>query len=105
MATIRVDDQVRAKVAKIAETNFRGIGDQVAFWAETSCEHPQENRIPLNVVVSPIMEPTKDRKLAQVGKGQSVRGFFCAQCRQTVLANASEEITAALNIPLIGGIK
>lgn len=99
---IRVSDDVHAKVAKIAQQNFRGLNDQVRYWAETSCEHPQEFRIALNVVVAPVLEPVKEQA-AQVGKGQPFRGFFCSQCRQYVLnAEASEEIIAALKAPVVG---
>ncbi len=99
---IRVSEEVHAKVAEIAETNFRGMGDQVRFWAETACAHPQEARVLLNVVVAPVLEPVKG-KAAQVGKGQPFRGFFCSQCRQYVLnAEASDEIKAALKAPVVG---
>lgn len=99
---IRVSDEVHAKVAEIAGTNYRGLGDQVSYWAETSCKHPQEKRIALNVVVAPVLEPVQEQ-VARVGKGQPFRGFFCSQCRQYVLnAEASEEIIAALKAPVVG---
>ncbi len=102
---IRVSDEIHAKVAEIAEINYRGLGDQVSYWADTACTHPEDKRVLINGVVSPVMEPVKG-KAAQVGKGQLVRGFFCSHCGQTVLsADANEEIKAALSAPVLGVIK
>jgi len=99
---IRVSEDVHAKVAEIADENYRGMGDQVRFWAETACAHPQDERIQLSIVVAPVLEPT-EKKAAQVGKGQPFRGFYCAKCRQYVLnTEAGQDVVAALNAPVIG---
>lgn len=93
---IRVSEAVHAKVAKIAEENFRGLGDQVRYWAETTCSHPAKSRVQISVVVSPALE-SESEQAAEVGKGQPYRGFYCVRCQQYVLnTEPADEIKIAL---------
>ena len=67
---IRVDEKVHKQVKKIADANFRGIGDQVAYWVAMDCQHPLEMR---------------EEKVAHVvGSDETLRFFYCPQCKQTV---------------------
>jgi hypothetical protein len=91
---IRVSEDVHARVVKIAKANWRGLGDQVRYWAETACTHPQATRIQLSIVVARVLEPVEE-KPAQVGKGQPFRGFYCIKCRQYVLSTDADDIKAA----------
>ncbi len=92
---IRVSEEVHQKVAEIAGSNFRGMGDQVAYWAAHTCTHPQDSRVEINIVVSQVAQATK-RNVARVGRGQPFRGFFCATCGQYVMPELPEEVTKAM---------
>jgi len=96
---IRVSEEVHQKVAEIADKNYRGMGDQVAYWAAHTCTHPQESRVELNIVVSMVAQATK-KNVAQVGKGQPFRGFFCSACNQYIFAELPVEVGTALNKPI-----
>jgi len=79
---IQVTEQTHAKIAQIARANYRGIGDQVALWADTTCAHPFDQRIEVSMVVAPITAPAEKVKNAQVNIGQSFHVFFCCKCNQ-----------------------
>ena len=96
---IRVSEEVHEKVAKIAGSNYRGMGDQVAYWADHTCTHPQDSRVEINIVVAEVTQATK-KQVAQVGKGQPFRGFFCSVCRQYVFADLPEEVSSAISKPI-----
>ena len=80
---IGVKEEVHQKVAKIAKANYRGLGDQVEYWADHSCVHPQECREGISVVVAFVDQPKK-KAVARVGPDQPFRGFFCSQCGKYV---------------------
>lgn len=93
---IRVSEEVHEKVSKIADSNYRGMGDQVAYWADHTCTHPAEGRVEINIVVAEVTQATK-KNVAKVGKGQPFRGFFCSTCRQYVMPDLPEEVGQALS--------
>ena len=72
---IRVDEAVHGKVRKIAEANFRGLGDQVAFWAAMDCPHPAEMR--------------KDHVAHVEGTNDALRFFHCGKCGRNVFVDAT----------------
>lgn len=82
MPQIRVNDEVHEKVSKIATANYRGIGDQVAYWADHDCPHPAEMRENMNVEVS----------IPKSGKSTShaLRVFYCNQCKHYVVAQDAD---------------
>jgi hypothetical protein len=79
---IQVAEQVHAKIAQIARANYRGIGDQVALWADTTCAHPFDQHVEVSMVVAPITTLTEKVKNGRVDIGQSFHGFFCRKCNQ-----------------------
>lgn len=100
---IRVQGEVYNKIAEIAENEERTMGGQVAYMVKNLCSHPLESRIPINAVVAVVNPPTK-KSIAQVGKGQPIRGFFCAKCEKYVLPGVSDEMNDVFNLPLDGVI-
>lgn len=82
---IPVKDEVHERVRLIAEANFRGIGDQVAFWAAADCPHPVEMREEKKVQVA-LME---DGKLSE---DSSVRVFYCNQCQHHVVISDEDGV-------------
>jgi len=99
---IRVRGDVYDQIAVQAEAEERTKGGQVAFLVRNQCSHPLEERIPVNIVVAPVLAPSST-KAAQVGKGQPFRGYFCSRCRQYLLnAPVSDEIASALSAPVMG---
>jgi len=92
---IRVNEKVHKQVKKIADINFRGMGDQVAFWAATDCPHPTE---------------TREEKVAHVvGSNETLRFFYCRQCKRHIcmddstpgrLAVDEKKTAAAVSTPL-----
>jgi hypothetical protein len=82
---IQVTEQTHAKIAQIARANYRGIGDQVTLWADTTCAHPLAQRVEVRVVVASIITLTEKVKKGQVGIGQSFYGFFCRKCNQYLI--------------------
>lgn len=97
---IRVSEEVHAKVADIAYSNYRGLGDQVAYWADHTCTHPVEARIELNYVASPVSQNNNKKHLARLGKGQPFRGFVCSVCGAQVLPGLPDEVAQAINKPI-----
>lgn len=67
---IRVDEKVHRQVRKIAEANFRGLGDQIAYWVAMDCPHPIEQR--------------QEKVAHVVGSQETVRFFYCSQCKRHV---------------------
>jgi len=98
---IRVSEEVHAKVSEIADKNFRGMGDQVAYWAAHTCAHPQASRVAIHVVVSVVEQATKKTVARVVGVGQPYRGFFCSTCGQYVFPELPEEVNQALSKPIV----
>ena len=86
MPQIRINEKLHKQVKKIADANFRGMADQVAYWAANDCPHPTEMREEMEIVVA---VPDKDGK---VGESQSLRIFYCKQCRKVVLNGAESEL-------------
>ena len=80
MPQIRVDEKVHKQVTKIAKANFRGIGDQVAFWAANDCPHPIEMREEKNVKITVFQDGDS--------VDQSLRIFYCKQCRHHVVIDS-----------------
>jgi predicted nucleic-acid-binding Zn-ribbon protein len=101
---IQVTEETHAKIVDVAKKNYRGIGDQISLWADTACEHPQDQREQVNIVVAPFIPPdVKKRKTVRVGMNQPYHGFFCNKCGQYVfLGEHKELVAAALNAPLTG---
>lgn len=97
---IAVSEEVHAKVAEIADINFRGMGDQVAYWAAHTCPHPLESRVEQNYVASPVTQTNSKKNVARLGKGQPYRGFVCLVCGEQVLPGLPDEVTQAINKPL-----
>lgn len=98
--TIRVSEEVHEKVSQVANANFRGLGDQVAYWAAHSCAHPLESRTEIRMVVSEVVQATK-KSVARVGEGQPFRGFFCADCKQHVIPDLPEDVNRVFNQPIV----
>lgn len=96
---IAVSEEVHAKVVDIADKNYRGIGDQVAYWAAHNCDHPLDCRVKIQIVVS-VVEPATKKNVARVGKGQPFRGFFCTQCGQRIFSELPEEVGKAISKPI-----
>ena len=70
---IRVDESVHRQVKRIADANFRGMGDQVAYWAAMDCPHPIELR---------------DEKFAHVvGTNEKISFFYCPKCKRHIIEN------------------
>lgn len=78
---IRVDEKVHKKITKIAEANFRGIGDQIAYWAANDCPHPIEMRQEKNVQVTVFTDGDSI--------DQTLRVFYCKQCRHHVVIDGN----------------
>lgn len=97
---IAVSEEVHAKVLQVASSNFRGMGDQVAYWAAHTCPHPLEARIELNYVASPVTQNNSKKNVARVGKGQPFRGYVCLVCGTQVLPGLPDEVAQAINKPL-----
>lgn len=85
---IRVDEKVHKQIVKIARSNFRGIGDQIAYWAAKDCSHPIEAREEKDMTVS-IMEDGKSID-------QTMRVFLCKQCGRHIVISDHEELTEKL---------
>jgi hypothetical protein len=90
MPQIRVSEKVHKKVSKIADANFRGMGDQVAFWAAKSCTHPEEMRQAAEVQLAVV-------KHGQVGEDHTLSAFYCQACGQLVLAEENPELSRDLD--------
>lgn len=76
---IQVAPEVHAEVKKIAQANYRGLGDQIRAWAFSECDHDEKFREPVFVVfVTP--DDMSQEKQAQ--------GFRCGICGRIV----SEEL-------------
>lgn len=93
---IRVSEEVHEKVSKIADANYRGMGDQVAYWADHTCVHPVEYREAKHVLVFPVAQASK-HKTAHLGKDHKQRGFYCSMCHQLVIPDLPEEINQLVN--------
>ena len=89
MPQIRVDDKVYKQVVKIAKANFRGYGDQVAYWAANDCPHPVEMREEKNVQVSIMKDGESTDK--------TLRVFFCKQCRHHVVLGDQTELAQKID--------
>lgn len=99
---IQVTERTHAKIAQIARANYRGIGDQVALWADTSCAHPFDQRVEVSMVVVPIIAPTEKVKNAQVDIDQPFRGFLCRKCNQYFITQTpNAEIQEVLSMSLV----
>jgi hypothetical protein len=95
---IQVTEQTHAKIAQIARANYRGIGDQVALWADTTCVHPSAQRVEVSMVIAPISALTEKIKNEQVDIGQSSHGFFCRKCNQYfIIQTPNTEIQEAIS--------
>ncbi len=95
---IQVTEQTHAKIAQIARANYRGIGDQVTLWADTTCAHPFGHRVEVSMVLAPIITQAEKTKNEQVGIGQSFHGFFCRKCNQYFINQTPNvEIQEAIN--------
>lgn len=84
---IRVDEKVHQQVKKIADANFRGMGDQVAYWAAMDCAHPLAMR---------------EEKIAHVaGTGEKLHLYYCRQCDRHIFdidrGAAANDQTSLLN--------
>jgi len=77
-----VKPDVFEQVAEIADANFRGIGDQVAYWAANDCPHPEDQREFSSVQVALVED-------GQVGPDQSLRVFRCQQCGRVLVLDDS----------------
>jgi hypothetical protein len=89
MPQIRVDEKVHKQVKKIADANFRGVGDQVAYWVANECSHPTEMREVKEVSVAP--EGIKDAD-------NTLRILHCRQCDRYIILGNSVEISRALQL-------
>jgi len=87
---IRVHEKVHKQVVKIAKANFRGIGDQVAFWAANDCPHPVGMREEKAVTMAFVED-------GQVGADHTLRVFYCKQCQKHVLSEPQPELAAKLD--------
>lgn len=90
MPQIRVTEKVHKKVAKIADGNFRGMGDQVAFWAAKECEHPAEMRVDTIVSVAPFENGKAENDTA-------LPAFLCKQCGRIVVKGSDAELSKKLD--------
>jgi len=76
---IRVGEKLHKKVEKIAKVNFRGIKDQIEYWASNDCPHPIE------------MREEKDVQVTVFSDGDSIdqtlRVFYCKQCRHHMVVD------------------
>lgn len=70
---IRVDEDVHQQVMRIAKSNFRGMGDQVAYWAAMDCPHPLGMR--------------EEKRAHVVGSDDELRFFFCNKCKRHIVEN------------------
>lgn len=79
---IRVGEELHKKVEEIATANYRGMKDQIAYWADHDCPHPAEMRENMNVQVS----------LPKKGKAtdHALRVFYCNQCKHYVVAQDAD---------------
>lgn len=86
---IRVGEELHKKVEEIATANYRGMKDQIAYWADHDCPHPAEMRENMNVQVS----------LPKKGKAtdHALRVFLCKQCRRHIVISDHEELTEKLS--------
>lgn len=71
---IRVGEKLHKKVEKIAKANYRGIKDQIEYWASNDCPHPIEMREPIGHIKFTSPE----------GKVQVLRVFKCQQCKSNI---------------------
>lgn len=74
---IRVRGDVYDRIAEMAGPEERSLGGQVAILTKMACTHPLENREERIMTVSPVLK--HGNKVAQLGEGQLVRGFFLRQ--------------------------
>lgn len=79
---IRVGEELHKQVEAIANANYRGIKDQIAYWADHDCPHPAEMRENMNVQVS----TPKNGKLTN----HNLRVFYCNQCKRYVVAQDAD---------------
>jgi hypothetical protein len=86
MPMVRVDDKVHKQLKRMADENFRGVGDQVAYLVAKECPHPVEMRKEFDAVVS---LPSKG---GTIGKGQPVRIFHCGKCNKLVWNGAEVQL-------------
>lgn len=82
---IRVDESVHQEVMRIAKANFRGMGDQVAYWVARDCPHPADMR--------------DEREAHVVGTNEKIRFFFCRQCERHHFENEQAVAIAARTSP------
>lgn len=80
---IRVPEKTHKQVVKIAKANYRGIGDQVSYWAEQECPHPTEMREERTVRVALVED-------GNVGTDQTLRLFYCKLCRRFFSDSSTE---------------
>jgi len=100
---IAVSEQVHAKVSKISRSNYRGMGDQVAYWADRTCDHPVKGRVALNAVVA-VVEGASEEEVAHVGESRTSRGFFCSRCQEYVFPDLPDDVNELINQPASGTI-
>ena len=67
---IPVSPDVHTRVKEIAKSNFRGLGDQIAFWVQSECDHPLETR--------------KSAFTLFVDEDTKIPGFFCTECNRFI---------------------
>ena len=92
------------RIADIAEQEERDMGGQVAYIIKSLCAHSLESREEVNIVVSLVHQPSKN-KAARVGKNQPYRGYFCNQCGKYVFTTptqANATVADAMNAPMLG---
>lgn len=77
---IRVTQEVHTKVARIAKANYRGMIDQVAYWADTTCEHPVQARETVSITVTPL----RQSKTLNANRNLTFQGFYCTKCQQYI---------------------
>lgn len=85
--TISISPKVHKQVVKIADANFRGVGDQIAYWAANDCPHPEDQRQHSNVQVALVED-------GKVGPDQSLRIFRCLQCGRIVLMDEDVRLSS-----------
>ncbi len=94
---IRVRGDVYDDIAEKAAIEERSIGGQVAILNKMACPHPLENREKRIAVVSHALD-WNEHKVAPLGNGRVLRGFFCSKCGMLVLnsENSADVMTATM---------
>jgi len=87
---IRVGEELHQKVEKIATANYRGMKDQIEYWADHDCPHPADMRENMNVQV-PL--PSKGKHT-----DHALRIFYCNQCGHYIVMQDTDfqNVKAAL---------